>query len=542
VAGVTSSSQQLRAIGSLRLSLFLNSLRSVRGRVNLVSRSLAGLLVLGAGVGGAFAIAVASWGIVNEGHGQWLELLFWLIFLFWQLFPVMATAFTDNIDASSLLRFPLSYPTYFLVRLIYGALDIATALGLCWSVGLFIGIALARIDLAPAACLIMTLFILFNIITARMVFVWIEHWLSRRRSREVLGVMFVLMMIGFQIAGPLLGRYSSQPAPQRLHALARFIPLERYLPPGLAAASLEQAIAGARSGSAATLGLFLIYGAASFWFLNRRLREQYNGENPAGQGAPRTRNKAGPLRSWRLAGMAPATAAVYEKELRYFSRSGPMLFTLVMPMIMIFVLWGGRKSFLQHQSGFVLPIGAAYCLLIMTNIVYNCFGGDGGGIQFFFVAPASFRQIVLAKNLAQLSILALDILVLWLGVRVIYQPPKLRVLVLTLAWYLFAAPLNFAVGNLLSLYSPKRIDYATFGRQRAAESTILASFAVQLGALGIGAIAVIAGKHFGSLWFANAILFALAIPSLIGYFIQLKRIDGVAASRREVLATELCRS
>jgi ABC-2 type transport system permease protein len=127
VAGISSvAREQLRAIAVLRWQLSLNSLRSVRGRLNLVSRAFAGLLVIGAGIGGAIAIGAAAWGITAEHKPLWLALPFWLISIFWQLFPVMASAFTQNVDTSALLRYPMSYPTYFLVRLAYGALDIAT--------------------------------------------------------------------------------------------------------------------------------------------------------------------------------------------------------------------------------------------------------------------------------------------------------------------------------------------------------------------------------------------------------------------------------
>ena len=57
MAGLTSvTRQQLGAISQLRWRVFVNSLRSIRGRLNLVSRSIAGLLVLGAGLGGGFAL------------------------------------------------------------------------------------------------------------------------------------------------------------------------------------------------------------------------------------------------------------------------------------------------------------------------------------------------------------------------------------------------------------------------------------------------------------------------------------------------------
>ena len=117
---------------------------------------------------------------------------------------------------------------------------------------------------------------------------------------------------------------------------------------------------------------------------------------------------------------------------------------------------------------------------MLTNLVYNNFGGDAGGIQFFYASPVSFRDIVLAKNLTHASILAVEIFVAWIAVSFLYRPPTLDVTVATLAGLLFAAPVNFSAGNLLSLYSPKKLDYSKFGRQRAAQITVLISLGVQL--------------------------------------------------------------
>ena len=187
-------------------------------------------------------------------------------------------------------------------------------------------------------------------------------------------------------------------------------------------------------------------------------------------------------------------------------------------------------------------MGAAYCLLLLTNIVYNSFGADGGGIQFFLTSPVSFRKVAGAKNLAQLTVLTLDIFILWVGIRVVYQPPGFAVIALTFAWYLFAVPLNLAVGNLLSVYSPKRIDYATFGRQRPAESTIILSLLVQMGSIGVGALCIFISRLYSNLWIATLTLLGLAVPALAGYFILLSRLDRIVMQRREVLATELCKA
>lgn len=546
MAGVTSTAfEQLRAIAILRLRLSLNSLRSVRGQLNLVSRVIAGLLVVGAGVGGGIAIGVGAWAIV---HGQalvWLALLFWAISVFWQLFPVMASALTQSMDVSSLLRFPLSYPSFFLVRMIYGALDIPTALGMCWSLGLFVGICAGNIALLPWAICAVGCIVALNLLLSRLVFVWIEHWLSLRRSREVISVLVVLLLVSFQLIGPMLGRYghrlSSMP---KNPLLERFVPVERALPPGLSANVIQQAVAGKSLAALLSLLALAGYGAAILLPLHVRLRRQFAGEVVSSGDSRKSANpgQTARRRGWKLPFASGQVSAVFEKELHYYTRSGPMLFTLIMPVVMIIILWGGRKGFFSQQTEYLFPVGAAYCLLVMNNILYNSFGGDAGGIQFLLFSPVSFRKIMAGKNLAQLAVLAAEVAVLWFGVTAIYEPPPLAALALTFAWYLVAAPLNFSAGNLLSVYAPKRIDYSTFGRQRASESAIFASLAVQFTGMGIGVLAIFLGYHYGSLWIATLLLLALGIPSLIAYLVLLGRMERIALSHREVLATELCRT
>ena len=539
----STSATQLRAVVFLRARLFINSLRSIRHKLNLVSRIIGAILVLGAGLGGGFAVAMTCWGITKSGRVEFVSLVCWAIFFFWQLFPVMASAFNQNLDASDLLRFPLSYRTYFLVRLLYGALDIPTALGLSWSAGVFLGVLAGNVDLGFWALTSIAIFIVFNILLARAVYVWIERWLLRRRSREIMGILFFLTLIGFQLIGPLLGRYGQAASHTASHLPPYLLSIQQKFPPGLVGLALAQASHHWYGLAASSLALMAGFTAAAFALLHLRLRTQYRGESTSeGEKRQELKSQADVKRGWRIAGIRTPIAAVYEKEIRYFSRSGPLLFTLIMPLVVVLVLWGGQKGFLTHQAGYALPVGAAYCLLLLTNIVYNSFGADASGFQFFLTSPVPFRQIAAAKNLAQLTVLALDISILWIGICLVYEPPKLRVIALTLAWYLFAIPLNLAMGNLLSLYTPKRIDYATFGRQRPSESTILISLLVQMGSVALGAIAVVVARMRSNLWIATVSFLFLALPTVTAYFVLLWRLDRIVMRRREVLATELCRA
>jgi hypothetical protein len=234
--------------------------------------------------------------------------------------------------------------------------------------------------------------------------------------------------------------------------------------------------------------------------------------------------------------------------MRYLARSGPMLLTLIMPIFMLVIFRLGPMSSLRHSSSFTrtpdvaLPGAAAYALLILTNLVFNSFGGDASGIQFFYASPVTFRQIVLAKNLAHAAILVLNTGIAWIAVSYLYGAPHLAVSVATLAGLLFAAPLNFTAGNLLSIYAPKKRDFSTFGRQNVSQTTVLASFGVQIVTVGLGIAAFAIARLYQNLWIATLLFVILAAFSIPLYLLVLRRLDGIALQRRETLLGELCRA
>src|SRR5258708_13167495 len=156
----------------------------------------------------------SAWYFVSRGKAEYLAILFWPVFVFWQVFPVMATAFTNNPDSSDLLRFPLSYDSYFLVRLAYGSFDPATALGSLWLFGILLGIGMASPALLPWALLVLLMFAAFNLLLMQMVFAWVERWLAQRRTREIMGILFVLLMFSFHLFGPVLHLSSVPPPPE----------------------------------------------------------------------------------------------------------------------------------------------------------------------------------------------------------------------------------------------------------------------------------------------------------------------------------------
>ncbi len=538
---------QLAAIAELRWRLFINSLRTTRGKLELLSRGLVSLAFLLGGLGGCLVMAAVAFYFLSAGKPEWLSFLLWAVLFFWQVFPVMATAFTNNPDSSDLLRFPLSYRSYFLVRLAYGSFDIAPALGSMWLAGIFLGIGFARPALLPWAGLVLLAFALVNLLIMQMVFAWVERWLARRRTREILGVLFILLMLSLQLIGPLMEHFAGRSRPEMTRWIELLRATQALFPPGLAADAIAQAARSHFMVSFSSLLLLCAWGTTIGYFLHLRLGAQYRGENLSEVAARSASIERQTLRrGWNLPGLPPSVAAVFEKEIRYLTRSGPMLLTLIMPIFMLVIFRLGpmsrQGSFFARAPNMALPAAAGYALLILTNLVYNNFGGDAAGIQFFYASPVRFSQIILAKNLTHATILVLEMALAWVAVTYLYGPPAPGIALATLAGLLFAAPVNLAVGNLLSIYSPKKLDYSTFGRQRASQTTVLVSLLVQIVVVGLGATAFRVARSYGRPWIASAIFLALGAISVTAYVIILKKTDRIAQQRRETLISELCRS
>jgi ABC-2 type transport system permease protein len=541
---------QLSAIAWLRWRLFLNALRTTQGKLEFLSRVLVSIAFTILALGGSFGMGVLAFFCLSQGKPQWLTLFFWIIFCFWQIFPVMATAFGNNTDSSDLLRFPLSYGSYFLVRLAYGAFDPASAIGSLWSFGIVVGVSFARPALFPWTLLVLLAFAAFNLLFMQMIFAWVERWLAQRRTREIMGILFVLLVLSFQFIGPLAGRYGKRARPKVHKVVEVLAPVQGMLPPGLAADAIVQGIYPHWPVALSSFALLCAFAALTGYGLHVRLLAQYRGENLNESAAASTLARDRQLRlGWNLPGFATPVAAVFEKEVRYLLRSGPMLITLIMPIFALLVfrlgaMNSGRRSvsFLTRAPDLAFPLAAAYMLLMLTNLVYNSFGGDASGIQFFYASPVSFRDIVLAKNLTHVSILIVELIVAWIAVALLYSRPALDISVATLAGLLFAVPLNFAVGNVLSLYSPKRLDYSKFGGQRASQTTALVGLLLQLAVVGMGVSVFSIARYFGNSWIATLLLLVLAGVSLFVYRTILKRMDRLALERRETLVAALCRA
>jgi ABC-2 type transport system permease protein len=309
-------SAQLVAIAHLRWRMFLNGLRSRRGKMELFSRSIVAIAFAVGGMGGFTLATGCAWYFVSQGEAEYLAILLWPVFLFWQIFPVMSTAFSNNPDSAELLRFPLTYRSYFLIRLAYGYFDPASALGTLGLFGILLGVTVASLLLFPWSFLVLLIFALFILILIQTVFAWLERWLAQRRTREIMGILFILATLSFQLIGPAIEHFGKGPHPELGQAAKITNQIQALLPPGLAANAIAQISHAHFFPGFISLLLVALLTFGIALLLHLRLRAQFHGENLSEAAARPAIAQVQPLQvGWNLPGFSQSVAAVFEKEM-----------------------------------------------------------------------------------------------------------------------------------------------------------------------------------------------------------------------------------
>jgi ABC-2 type transport system permease protein len=537
-------------IAELRWRLLLNSLRTIRGRLEALSRVFAAVTMTTLSVGGAVGLAIVSYIAVDNGHLYFFNLIFWGIFLFWQMYPVLGSAFSAPFEFGSLLRFPMSFSSFYFLNLTFGLLDPISLVCLLWLLGVSVGVGIANVSLLPWTILALFIFGAMNVLLSRTVYVWLERWLAKRRTREALGILFLFMMIGFQFIGPFISRWQRHGSP-KFREYAYLFHIADFLPPGLAKLILTDASRGDQMFALLAVVALAAYALGIAALLGTRLHAQFIGENLNESLAPTVAgHQEKSYAAWDLRLLPTPVAAIFEKEVRYLLRSAPIIFTFVMPLFVLAMFRfvpmrgssGSGSSILLRAPDWAFPVGAGYALLILANIVYNSFGADGPGLQFFLTAPVRLRDVLLAKNLAHSAVLVLAVSGVLITTIVLYRPPSLAVTFGTVAALLFALPLNLAAGNMMSIYSPKKYDFGAFNRQRTTGATAFVSMGVEALVVGIAAAVFFLSRYLQRVWLAGFIFLPLAAVSIVIYWFILNLAERRALERREILVAEICRT
>ena len=532
---------QFAAVAWLRWRMLLNFIRTRRGGIEIASliifRGFFALIGLGMGTG----LGLISWEIVTHNSLSLLAALFWPVLIIWQVIPILLASFQENTDLSFFLRFPLNFFGYVVFYLLYGIFDISSITGGIALLGILVGVTVARPGLFFAVIVVLALFALFNILLTRMIFAWIERWLAQRKTREILAIVFLTVILGLQLLNPTL--YGG---PKHFHAFSQaaimekfgtLIHVQNFLPPGMTANALNFIHTGHPALALANIFFLLLYATAAALLLILRLRAEYRGEN-LGQ-APAKITKAVPSRH-ALDGSGPI-AAVIEKEIRYLLRSGVMLYQLFTPLFIVFIFSAHSTSPFGHyiSQQFSLPLANAYGFLGLTRFLYNNLGAEGAGIQLYFISPTPFRKVLLGKNVVHIGIFCLESAMV--STLVIFRTglPDPHMILLTACWLVFALPVQLAAGNYMSMTMPYRINFARMGRGSGSAGNDLLSLLFEVLVVVVGAAVYILLRVLGHPDLAAPVFLILAAGSIFNWLHILNRSGKILAARKENLVTTL---
>jgi ABC-2 type transport system permease protein len=532
------AANQFAAVSRMRWQTLVNSMRTSRGRGEVAATVLALIFLFVLSVGPGVGMALGAAAAVEENSPLLLALLLWVVFLVWQLFPAISLNMTQGFDTSSLLRYPMRLATFGAIWITSGALEPATVVCTVWLFGIAVGIGITSVPLLPWALVVLLLFAFANLLLSRLVMAWLDRLLARRRTREIVGVLLVVFSLGIQAFGQL--SYRLRGVFGAIHPYVTLIKrLQDWTPPG----TVARAVISTAPGIAfrATLLLFA-YIVAFASLLGVRLRALYRGENLSEGAHANVKDKRAesPRAGIERLGFSNEVAAVYGKELRTVFRSGQLILTLlVMPLFLMLVFSRGGRA---HLGGTIFGAGAAYSILLLTQLSYNQFGVEQSAVQFYYVSPVRWRQIAVGKNLAHTTILLLQCVLLFAALAIVGSTPDMRNLVLTILSVSFAAIANFSAGNVLSFYFPRKVDYARMNRRQASMAAGLAALGVQLVIFGITIPAFFAIERYFDVWIGVVLFCFLNAGAAILYRAVLTQLDGIAIRKQDELISELSKA
>ena len=559
---------QFVAIARLRWRMTVNAFRRKGGAGELIASLLlypffavlALLPIAGSGFG-AFYFASQH----QLDHIAWL---LWATFILCQLLNINLGQPGTTFDPTQLIRFPLNLINFVAIRLFFGLLTPANIVGTAMSIAIAIGISIAIPSLWFYALLSLAVFAAANVLFSRMVFAWVDRWLSTRRAREIFTGLIFFFSLGFQYLN-----VTFNPAYSHHHTHANALSQERVnaglnvyhhaqpffaaLPPGLTASSLTAANQGQpvafllfTLGCAAFAALFLAIFAL-------RMRTEFRGENLSEQANAVTRNPT-PLAKQASPGLTTATAqpatrpesnflglspiaiAVLGKELLYVRRNTGIFYSLVAPVVMV-ALFAGKLA-THANSSWLFPAAVAYTLLGVTPLAYNSFGLEAEGSQFYFMAPVRLRDIFLAKNLVNFLLAFIEIVAVFIIVTCVTAMPSLLNAANATLWAIATLLFSTTLGNRRSITAPKKILVARMGAgKQASTMSALISIGLLIGSAGIASGLLLLAHFIGMLWLPLPVFAVLAVAAVFVYERSLRSIDTFTLAHRDELFEVLCK-
>lgn len=463
------------------------------------------------------------------------------VFLYWQFIPLLSASMGTSMDLRKLLAYPIPHGKLFQVEVMLRfTTGIEVLLLLTGStLGVLANPAVRGVAGVARVLAAFLVFVLFNLLLASGMRSVIERLLSKRRVREWLAFLMTMLWV-----------------------VPRFVAQSGFRPKwfGPAAAALQAVglpwSAAARAALGAAGGREILLAGTSMaawtmlaaWFGRSQFERSLRYDPQAAQSTPATA-RGGALqhiadRFFRFPSLLlrDPIAAIVEKELRSMARTPRFRMVFVMGFTFGLMLWlpmvMGRGS---HPAGsrYFLTVVCVYSLTLLGGVTYwNCFGFDRSAALFYWAAPLRLVHVILAKNVAALIFIFLEVAVLS-GITVVLPmgigPAQIAETVVVMG---ICAVYMLALGNVSSVHYPRALhaERVSQGSGGGFQGFLFLLYPLALIPV---LLAYLARYAFDSeLAFAMVLALAAAIAGVL-YKISLESAVSAGIARRELILREL---
>ncbi len=393
-----------------------------------------------------------------------LEGVLSIIFVMWQIAPLIGFALSDTYDVTRLFTYPLTYQQILTGVTLSTLLDVSTLFlipTLCviwWSASRSV---LAAVVAAAALIILVVTMLLLS----QTLVLFSAGALRSRRYRDLATLLVLLISASIYILMHTLGDVLITGFTNfNWNAIAHsgVWSVINLLPPGAAVQAIASAVRGNLLISALWLLLLCGYLAVILRGAAWLIDEVYHGGDvglkavPAGApvSAVETTTRENAVMAALLRRLPGATAAMFQKDLRYFYRNpyhrlilANMAYLAVVMFFAIHSFHGQSAS--DFAGGFTLSMSFTM-LLTQTTLINNQLGMEA--MVTLLLTPARRVHVLLGKNLAIAVVFAPIGMILLAAVCLLTGDNNL-VLPMML-WQCLGLVTLLAVGNFISIIAP----------------------------------------------------------------------------------------
>ena len=377
-------------------------------------------------VGGTIAIIsfLAYRLLPVPANSEVLYLVLTATLLVWIVLPLLEFTANEGLDASKLVLFPLTRVELMASLLFSTLLDIPT-IGLVLVLAAVIAGWAVSLPVALLASAAMLIFYIQVVGISQLVLALFMRILQGRRFRDLSIIIIALftsscyLIQQFVLGGTrILHLYNNLKS-------ASFSPYLKWLPSGLAASSITQAVQGNWGTSLATLGLLVATSALTLYLWQFVLQRSLSASEVGAARARRRRRQQTPVVTTAV---LSASASIWErflppqisslaiKELKYFWRDpqlkAMMFQSVIYVAIFLIAPLLNPNSSRVGGAGYVLLITPMVVILFMLTFSLNILGLERQSLTTLFLFPVAPQRILWGKNLAVFTLGVVELIVL----------------------------------------------------------------------------------------------------------------------------------